>query len=115
MGYRSPYTRFGNTRYESDIARLRWHDSNLRSKAYEDAVRTLAEVLAMPDASQTYIDNVARHVADCSHRLGAVMDDDAVLVARHGEAVLGHEEYDWLKSELAKKGEDVEALSWSIK
>ena len=112
MGYRSPYMRFGHTRYESDIARLRWHDSNLRSKAYEDAVRTLAEVLAMPDASQTYISHVSQHATDCSHRLGAVMDDDAVLVARHGEAVLGHEEYDWLKSELAKKGEDVEDLTW---
>ena len=113
MGYQSPYMRFGNTRYEKDIARLRWYDYNLREDAYKDAERALEEVLAMPDASQNYIGNVARHAADCSRRLGLFWDDDAVLVARHGEAVLGHEEYDWLKGELAKKGEDVEdPQSW---
>ena len=86
--------------------------NNWKTKAAEEL--TDAEVLAMPDASQTYISHVSQHATDCSHRLGAVIDDDAVLVARHGEAVLGHEEYDWLKSELAKRGEDVEDLTWQI-
>ena len=115
MGYQSPYMRFGNTRYEKDIAKLRWHDSNLRLKAYEDAEKALTEVLAMPDASQNYIDNVARYAVDCSQKLGLFWDDDAMLVARHGKTVLGQDEYNWLKDELAKKGEDVEDLSWSIK
>ena len=115
MGYQSPYMRFGQTRYEKDIAKLRRHDSNLRMEAYEDAQKALEEVLAMPDASQNYIDNVARHAADCSQKLGPFWDDDATLVARHGKTVLGQDEYDWLKDELAKKGEDVEDLSWSTK
>ena len=115
MGYQSPYMRFGQTRYEKDIAKLRWHDSNLRMEAYENAEKALKEVLAMPDASQNYIDNVARHAADCSQKLGPFWDDDATLVARHGKTVLGQDEYDWLKDELAKKGEDVEDQSWSTK
>ena len=115
MGYQSPYMRFGRTRYEKDIAKLRRHDSNLRMEAYEDAEKALAEVLTMPDASQNYIDSVARHAADSSQKLGPFWDDDAMLVARHGKTVLGQDEYDWLKDELAKKGEDVEDLSWSIK
>lgn len=115
MGYQSPYMRFGRTRYEKNIAKLRWHDSNIRSKTYEDAVKTLAEVLAMPDASQNYISHVTQYVTDCSHNLGPIKADDAELVARHGTEVLGPKEYDWMKDELAKKGEDVEDLSWSIK
>ncbi|MFA6690243.1 MAG: hypothetical protein WCS18_12295 [Sphaerochaetaceae bacterium] len=112
MGYKSPYMRFGNTRYEKDIAKLRRYDYNLRYEAYEDAEKTLDEVLTMPDASQNYIDNVARHATDCALKLGPFWDDDAELVARHGKAMLGQEEYNWLKSEIAKKGEDVEGLSW---
>lgn len=108
MGYKSPYMRFGNTRYEKDIAKLREYDYKLRWEAYDDAERTLEEVLAMPDASQNYISNVARHAVDCSHRLGPFWDGDSMLVARHALTVLGQEEYDWLKGELAKKGEDVE-------
>lgn len=115
MGYQSPYMRFGQTRYEKDIAKLRRHDSNLRMEAYENAEKTLEEVLAMPDASQNYIDNVARYAAECSQKLGPSWDDDAMLVARHGKTVLGQDEYDWLKDELAKKGEDVEDLPWSIR
>ena len=115
MGYQSPYTRFGRTRYEKDIAKLRWHDSNIRSKTYEDAVKALAEVLAMTDASQNYISRVSQYVASCSHELGPLAADDAELVARHGLEVLGPQEYDWMKDELAKKGEDVEDLAWSTK
>ena len=58
MGYRSPYMRFGNTRYEKNIAKLRRYDLNIREEAYKDAVKTLNEVITEPDSSQNYIDNV---------------------------------------------------------
>ena len=117
MGYRSPYMRFGNTRYEKNIARLRRYDFHLREKTYKEALNTLDEVYELPDPSDTYIDNVVQYVNHCGDqlRLGPVTDDDAMLVARHGLDVLGRDEYDWMKLELAKKGEKVEEMTWSTK
>ena len=37
MGYKSPYMRFGNTRYEKDIAKLRQYDSHIREENYKNA------------------------------------------------------------------------------
>ena len=117
MGYRSPYMRFGNTRYEKNIARLRRYDLHLREKTYKEALNTLDEVYELPDPSDTYIDHVVQYVNHCGDqlRLGPVTDDDAMLVARHGLDVLGRDEYDWMKLELAQKGEKVEEMTWSTK
>ena len=117
MGYQSPYMRFGHTRYEKNIAKLRRYDFNLRVDTYTDALIALNEVYELPDPSDTYIDHVTQHVNHCGEqlRLGPVADDDATLVARHGFDVLGRDEYDWMKRELAKKGEKVEETAWSAK
>lgn len=117
MGYRSPYMRFGNTRYEKNIAKLRRYDLNIREEAYKDAVKTLNEVITEPDSSQNYIDNVAKYADACKRALarGPVLDDDAELVARYALEVLGQDEYDWMKGELAQKGEEVKEYPWLIK
>ena len=108
MGYQSPYMRFGHTRYEKDIAKLRRYDLGYREETYKHAVEILKEVLAMPDASLHYIGNVSQYVTDCMDEFerGSTSDsDDAMLVRQFGVEALGQDEYDWMKDELAKKGE----------
>ena len=112
MGYKSPYMRFGNTRYEKDIAKLRQHDSHIREENYKNAEETLAAVLAETGLPQSYIENVWRYAEDCERKLGPFWDDDAVLVQKYAKHVLGPDEYYWLKSQLAKKGEEWEELPW---
>ena len=115
MGYKSPYMRFGHTRYEKNIVKLRWRDLKYREEAYKDAVETLNEVIAEPDSSLHYIDNVARYVEGCEQafKRGLISgDDDAMLIFRYGKETLGQDEYDWMKNELAKKGEEVYTPLW---
>lgn len=116
MGYRSPYMRFGNTRYEKDITKLRRHDLKVREEERKIAVETLNEVIAEHGVPWTYVDNVWKYADGCAERLalGLVAADDADLVSRYAIEVLGQDEYDWMKAELAKKGEDVEN-PWSTK
>lgn len=112
MGYQSPYMRFGNTRYEKDIAKLRRYDYNIRYENYKNAKETLDGVLAETGLPQSYIENVWRYAEDCEHKLVHTKDDDATLVKRYAKHSLGDEEYYWLKSQLAKKGEEWEELPW---
>ena len=117
MGNKSPYTRFGDTQYEKNIAKLRWYDLKYREEAYKDAMRRVDEVNHMHDASPHYICNVIDYAAACERafKRGLVSDDDdAMLVFRYGERALDREEYDWMKGELAKQGIDMES-TWSSK
>ena len=111
MGYQSPYMRFGHTRYEKDIAKLRRYDLRYREETYKHAVEILKEALSMPDASPHYIGNVSQYATDCMDEFerGLTSDsDDAMLVSQFGVEALGQDEYDWMKDELAKKGEKVD-------
>ena len=117
MGYQSPYMRFGHTRYEKNIAKLRRYDLNIREEAYKDAMRIVDEVDQMHDASLHYIGNVLHYASCCEQafKRGLISDDDdATLVIRYGEVALDREEYDWMKGEFAKQGIDVES-PWSSK
>ena len=115
MGYKSPFIRFGDTRYEKNIVKLRRYDLKRREEAYKDAVETFNDLDTEPHVSWTLLWNVFDYVAACERALkrGSV-DDDAMLVFQYGKRALGREEYDWMKRELAKKGEDVED-PWSSK
>ena len=110
MGYKSPYMRFGDTRYEKNIAKLRRYDLKYREEAHKDAMLRVDEVDHMHDASLNYIANVIHYAADCEQafKRGFISDDDdAMLVFRYGEIALDRDEYDWMKGELAQKGEEV--------
>ena len=116
MGYKSPYMRFGDTRYEKNIVKLRWRDLKYREEAYKDAVETLNEAIAESGVPWTYVENVWKYADACKQALDRGFvggDDDAMLVLRYGFEMLGQDEYDWMKNELAKKGEEVND-QWTV-
>ena len=113
MGYKSPYMRFGNTRYEKNIVKLRWYDLKHREEAYKYAVETLNEAIAESGVPWTYVENVWKYADGCKQALDRGLvgdDDDAMLVFRYGKEALDSDEYDWMKGEFAKQGIDVEYL-----
>ena len=112
MGYKSPFIRFGHTRYEKDIIKLRRRDLDSRGEAYEAAEKKLDELDAEPHVSWTLLWNVCQCASNLKQAFerGSISDeyDDAMLVRRYGVETLGQDEYDWMKDELAKKGEEAD-------